>query len=82
MAVLRVVTTNRTSDGAEARHCRRGISASAESLENVALAAKATAFHFAAALATLGAMFIHRITQTGLSGRGAWPWRSCPFAHA
>jgi hypothetical protein len=35
-----------------------------------------------AALATLGAMFIHRITQTGLSGRGAWPWRSCLFALA
>jgi hypothetical protein len=35
-----------------------------------------------ASLATLGAMFIHRITQTGLSGRGAWLWRSCSFARA
>jgi len=25
--------------------------------------------------ATLAAMFIHRTTITGLSDRGAWPWR-------
>jgi hypothetical protein len=28
-----------------------------------------------AAFATLAAMFIHRTTITGLSDRGAWPWR-------
>jgi hypothetical protein len=24
-------------------------------------------------------MFIHRTSTTGLSGRGAWPWRKPPF---
>jgi len=28
------------------------------------------------------AMFIHRISVTGLSDRGAWPWRSLPTASA
>ena len=27
-------------------------------------------------------MFIHRISVTGLSDRGAWPWRSLPTASA
>jgi len=32
----------------------------------------------AAAVCYTAPMFIHRISVTGLSDRGAWPWRHCP----